>query len=179
MWKSSRNNGIRRSSMPLCSRMVVIAYCDASSRRWELKWMPWWLHSCPTANSGWMPDHPLFSHIRILSSYRVVLAVEIDDPPLELGVSVPIIRSKYDVLFDERSGLVRVTRNELNVEHLVEIAQDVHLGFNGSEPTSFWLVPEFVGQENRIRRTRRGHSGCRWGGVVGRYGARGRKPARA
>lgn len=72
------------------------------------------------------------------------VTVELDDPPLEAGISVAIARSNWHVLFDESSGLVRVVRDQRIPEKLVEIADDVRLGLNGTELISFWLSPEFV-----------------------------------
>ncbi|KAA9375982.1 MULTISPECIES: hypothetical protein [Microbispora] len=69
--------------------------------------------------------------------------VELDDPPLEEGISVSIARSDWEVLFDESSGLVRVVRDRQLPEELVEIADDVHLGLSGTMLNSFWLSPEF------------------------------------
>ncbi|WP_206308370.1 hypothetical protein [Streptomyces sp. A1277] len=72
------------------------------------------------------------------------VTVELDDPPLEEHISVSIARSDWDVLFDENSGLVRVVRDRRVPEKLVEIADGIHLGLNGTEFISFWLSPEFV-----------------------------------
>lgn len=72
------------------------------------------------------------------------VTVELDDPPLEAGISVSITRSNWHVLFDESSGLVRVVRDQQISEKLVEIADGVRLGLNGTELISFWLSPEFV-----------------------------------
>ncbi|MFG2571652.1 hypothetical protein [Streptomyces sp. NPDC048481] len=75
-------------------------------------------------------------------SGRVV--VELDDSPLEAGISVSIARSDWKVLFDESSCLVRVVSDRQLPEKLVEIADGVHLGLNGAMLNSFWLSPEFV-----------------------------------
>jgi ABC-type enterobactin transport system permease subunit len=69
---------------------------------------------------------------------------ELDDPPLEAGISVSIARSNWEVLFDESSGLVRVVRDRQIPEKLVEIANGVHLGLSGAMLNSFWRSPKFV-----------------------------------
>ncbi|MDA3626671.1 hypothetical protein OU415_14590 [Saccharopolyspora sp. WRP15-2] len=70
--------------------------------------------------------------------------VQLDASPLEDAVSVSIARSKWDVLFDEQTGLVRVSRDQRSPEELIEIATGVHLGLVGADLNSFWLQPEFV-----------------------------------
>ncbi|MEU5821085.1 hypothetical protein [Streptomyces sp. NPDC047803] len=82
--------------------------------------------------------------LKLPTSVGGAVAVELDDPPLEEHISVSIARSDWDVLFDETSGLVRVVRDRRVPEELVEIADGVHLGLNGTEFISFWLAPEFV-----------------------------------
>ncbi|WP_330238536.1 hypothetical protein [Streptomyces sp. NBC_00525] len=82
--------------------------------------------------------------LKLPTSAGGAVAVELDDPPLEEHISVSIARSDWDVLFDESSRLVRVVRDRRVPEKLVEIADGVHLGLNGTEFVSFWLCPEFV-----------------------------------
>ncbi|MFE9882715.1 hypothetical protein [Streptomyces sp. NPDC005784] len=82
--------------------------------------------------------------LKLPSSVSGRVTVELDDPPLEEGISVSIARSNWEVLFDEGSGLVQVVRDRKILEELVEIADGVHLGLSGTRMNSFWLSPEFV-----------------------------------
>lgn len=82
--------------------------------------------------------------LKLPSSASGRVTVELDEPPLEAGISVSIARSNWEVLFDESSGLVRVVRDRQLPEELVEIADGVYLGLNGTVLNSFWLSPEFV-----------------------------------
>lgn len=84
------------------------------------------------------------AELKLPNSVSGRVTVELDDPPLEAGISVSIAPSNWEVLFDESSCLVRVVQNRQLPEKLVEIADGVHLGLSGTMLNSFWLSPKFV-----------------------------------
>ncbi|GAA2788317.1 hypothetical protein [Saccharopolyspora taberi] len=89
--------------------------------------------------TSWNP-----ANLKLPESKPAEVIVQIDDPPLEESISVSIARVNWDAFFDKRTGLVRVTRNHICSEELVEIAEGVHLGLSGTDLNSFWLKPEFI-----------------------------------
>lgn len=94
---------------------------------------------------GYLPkDTWAQASLELPSSRGGKVTVEVDDPPLEEAISVSIARVNWEVVFDASAGLVRVVRDPLRQEELIEIADGVHLGLSGTDLNSFWLEPEFI-----------------------------------